>query len=471
MCGALTRGSRRSRRWVAICWVIGGSIAAWLAYELWTRQSTEQRYRDAVAEADRLDPGWRDGILPEAREEIPDDENSAMLVMSTYEKIPSGWQALKGQWPPLELGPRQPIAPKLLTALKDRRAEAKDALADARGLAARPRGRFPDWRAEMPRSVPMARRQVETVSQLLYIDALIRIDEGDLAGAAHEIKAIVNAGRALGNDPMPAAQVGRVTAIVTAVATLQRLLARGELPADRLAELQKLMEAEARHPMALVSLRGTRAAVEKLFEDVRSGRASVAALFNSPSRSMPGILYSWRNLRENQTLHLAHTTRMVELARRPAQEQGRALDQYGNLVFGQTWNNSGLINQIYLLPFRENFRLASGWAAWQSRHHVALNLAVLALASERFRLEHGRWPRSLAELVPAYVEAVPYDPYTGGPLFWKPLGQRLVIYSAGPDGIDGGGDVSRFDAWGFGKDVGFVLELPQDRRWEAQSRP
>ena len=108
------------------------------------------------------------------------------------------------------------------------------------------------------------------MAQLLYLDALIRIDEGELAGAADEIKAIVNAGRALGNEPTLAVQAGRVTAVVTAVATLERLLARGELPAAVLVDLQKLFEDEATHPVALVSLQGNRAAAEKLFEDVRT---------------------------------------------------------------------------------------------------------------------------------------------------------------------------------------------------------
>ena len=302
------------------------------------------------------------------------------------------------------MNPRQPLAPDLLVALKQSREEAKDGLADARALVNRPRGRFPDWRVEVPRAMPMSRRQVETVSQLLYVDALVRIDEGELAGAADEIKAIVNAGRALGNEPMMAVQAGRVTAVVTAAATLERLLARGELPAAVLVDLQKLFEDEAKHPVALVSLQGNRAATEKLFEDVRTGRAGVAALFESPSRSFPAIIYSWRSIRENQTLHLAHTTRMVELAERPAPEQGPALDQYADGVSGQNW---GLIKWIYLFPFLENFRCRATSAAWQSRHHTAANLAVLALASERFRLDHGRWPETAADLVPTYLDAVP----------------------------------------------------------------
>ena len=56
----------------------------------------------------------------------------------------------------------------------------------------------------------MSRRQVHMVCDLLYIDALIRIESGDLAGAGGEVKAMVNAGRAFGDEPIQAAQFGRI---------------------------------------------------------------------------------------------------------------------------------------------------------------------------------------------------------------------------------------------------------------------
>ena len=106
---------------------------------------------------------------------------------------------------------------------------------------------------------------------------------------------------------------------------------------------------------------------------------------------------------------------------------------------------------------------------WQSRHHAAANLAVLALASERFRLDHGRWPQSAADLVPAYFEAVPYDPHTGGSLHWKPLGKRLLMFAGDADRVEAGRGV--FFARGLNENVGFVLEPQQDRRAETESAP
>ena len=124
---------RRLRRRVAACCVVGGLVCAWLAYEFLMSRSAEDRYRATVAEADRLDPGWREGTSPASSEMIPDDGNSAVLVMASYEKVPRGLAGgLKGQWPPLSLDPRAPLAPELLTELRLRRDEARDRLADAR---------------------------------------------------------------------------------------------------------------------------------------------------------------------------------------------------------------------------------------------------------------------------------------------------------------------------------------------------
>jgi hypothetical protein len=42
-----------------------------------------------------------------------------------------------------------------------------------------------------------------------------------------------------------------------------------------------------------------------------------------------------------------------------------------------------------------------------------LGLAELAVASRRFRLDHGHYPDALSALVPAYLTRVPLDPVTG----------------------------------------------------------
>jgi hypothetical protein len=71
-----------------------------------------------------------------------------------------------------------------------------------------------------------------------------------------------------------------------------------------------------------------------------------------------------------------------------------------------------------------------------------LECAIAALASEKFRLDHGRLPASLDELVPAYLPSSPVDPFDGKPLRLAKTDQGIVIYSVDENGTDDGGVVS-----------------------------
>lgn len=92
--------------------------------------------------------------------------------------------------------------------------------------------------------------------------------------------------------------------------------------------------------------------------------------------------------------------------------------------------------------------MGSSDAAMQQRLRVVMErrFAAVALAVRLYRLDHGgAWPASLDALVPAYLPAVPADPFAtdGEPLRYRlvrgatPLfGDRPIVYSVGDDGID-----------------------------------
>ena len=77
------------------------------------------------------------------------------------------------------------------------------------------------------------------------------------------------------------------------------------------------------------------------------------------------------------------------------------------------------------------------------RFIARLRVTEVALAVERYRLEHGRLPATLNALVPDYLEAVPEDPLSDPvtPLRLRVSddGDAAVIYSVGTDGRDDGG--------------------------------
>jgi hypothetical protein len=72
-------------------------------------------------------------------------------------------------------------------------------------------------------------------------------------------------------------------------------------------------------------------------------------------------------------------------------------------------------------------------------------MAAVSLAAQLYRVDHaGRWPRTLGELVPTYLPAVPRDPFRGdgGPLSYLVAkntadgAERPMVYSVSSDGVD-----------------------------------
>ncbi len=76
-------------------------------------------------------------------------------------------------------------------------------------------------------------------------------------------------------------------------------------------------------------------------------------------------------------------------------------------------------------------------------NQTELQLTVAAIALKRYQLRYGKLPANLETLVPEFLTSVPYDPMSGRALGYrlKPDG-TFVLYSAGLDGRDDGGDPS-----------------------------
>jgi len=71
------------------------------------------------------------------------------------------------------------------------------------------------------------------------------------------------------------------------------------------------------------------------------------------------------------------------------------------------------------------------------------NLLTVSFALRAYKVEHGKYPASLKELVPSYLHAIPADPFAAnGMLLYKQNGNSYILYSVGPDGKDDGGKAS-----------------------------
>ena len=79
-----------------------------------------------------------------------------------------------------------------------------------------------------------------------------------------------------------------------------------------------------------------------------------------------------------------------------------------------------------------------------ARHRVSITTAAL----QGYRVEHGKFPQALEDLIPALLPDIPNDPFTGAPLqYRRPPEGNVLIYSVGENqkddhgkGKDSGGD-------------------------------
>ncbi len=81
---------RRWRRWVGVLFLL---ILAWgVGFYAYYRHVSDRDLREAIAEADRLEPnGWRMEDIESQRRVVPDEENAALVVLKVKALTPPSW--------------------------------------------------------------------------------------------------------------------------------------------------------------------------------------------------------------------------------------------------------------------------------------------------------------------------------------------------------------------------------------------
>jgi hypothetical protein len=412
----------------------------------------DREWREAVAEAERLDPGWKFEDLQARRADIPDEENAALCVKKAHGLLPESW------WPPKqtnpfvagealdkslrELPPTARLTQQQIEALTTALAAAEPALVEARRLKDLPKGRYPlaadpnGWLSSHPAG-PNARQ----VAVLLGYDVLLREQAGDMNGALESCRALVNLARSCGDDPEFVTQLTRIELRSDALRRIERTLAQGPATAASLAALQSLLEDEEAQPLFLFGARGFRASFHQLLEAASAGELKEkGGSFWAPALA--------GNIRAPT---LRATTHLVEIAKLPVEQQERELREHGL----PKRNEGRYLARIYIWPKIE--KVTADLSHGQLRTQAELRCAITALAAERYRLAKGAWPASLAAMVPAFLPAVPIDPFDGQPARYRRLADGVVIYCVGPDRKDDGGNLDRGNTGVAGTDVGMQL--------------
>jgi hypothetical protein len=214
-----------------------------------------------------------------------------------------------------------------------------------------------------------------------------------------------------------------------AIRQMERVLAQGEASNKYLQSCLELFQDEALQPLLLHGVRGERA---ENFEKMGT---------------MNGLFMQFQ-FRELFRLQI----KCVEAAKAPPEEQLSRFQE----IKPPASKLTPLAN-LWLPSYEKVMRAFL-------RNQALLRCSCVALAVERFRKTHGRWPDNLAVLVPEFLGELPVDPYNGLPLKFRRLADGVVIYSVGPDREDNGGKLDRQNPTASGTDFGFQLWDMAQRR-------
>jgi hypothetical protein len=291
-----------------------------------------------------------------------------------------------------------------------------------------------DWISTLLRGTQESRR----VATLFQLEAICKAHEGRSDEALAWYRGMLNAGRSVGDEPTPISQLVRNAVDGLACQNLVRILAQGAPTEWALAKVQQGLAEEIRdiQPLPRFALKAERGGFFNAFGLIAAGDMRLEDLIGGRSRPPNWLESAWSWLwvrpvvRMNQAVYLEKMTQAIAIARLPATEWQEAFAQFQEEI--AEFQRASPHQALALLAIPAIGKVLTA----HQRACAKLDCARTAVAAERYRLAHGRWPQSLDELVPKYLEEVPRDVFGKGPLRCRRLKDGLLIYSVGPDGED-----------------------------------
>lgn len=325
--------------------------------------------------------------------------------------------------------------------------EANRAVMDELVIAAQnPTARYP---IDLKRGEKMLLPHLSQLGQARLLFALREIEaESGQDSVRAEEAVVVQAGlaRSLEKEPVLVSQLVRIVCQQSAVTTLERAMNHMAFSSDQIRRLQGTM-AQMECPAAMqYAMVGEAVDSHSLYEV-----GAVQEMLPPFRRSLDAFLgiVDYSDLRRLQFMRQYIT--VTTLADPVQLAAATKLDAAIEAAKSQFWTRD-------ILGFYSSRALEI-----RLRTLAMIRNSQGALAAQRWRLEHGAWPVSWAELVLGYLDAEPVDPFTGKALMIKVEGDVLTVYSVGHDLTDNGG--ARVNGAGkafeAGADVVFVIRAPK----------
>ncbi len=430
------------RRWLkrltALAAALGalGALALLAAAADWyaARRADERRLDEALARLDADDPDWHvAGVVKAHNGAIPDDDaaNVTKVTLSALGWRPPSWKSRQAavnakDLPDFDRDDDRLPHDEEFCSLYEVHLDSGQAHREA--LAARkfPTGGLPLHFGEpnpFGTQLPELQRVRECCALLSdYATVEAYFGRGDEALRAADASLHL-AQASLATEPLLISQLVRNACCGTAVGSAQRTLAWAE-PTAGLAELQAAFAHAAAGDGIGVGLRGERASVMRVYDNVRSGALPLDALTDLSGRQTSSWAdrleqnYHARNVVRDQAESLQLLNAFLEAAKLEGPARRAACD----VLRGRVSRNANR-----LLP------AVNKCVEADDRCKARLLCASVGLACERHRRQFGHFPPTLADIPPAILPAIPTDPFSGEPLGYVLLDDGAWVFSVGAE--------------------------------------
>lgn len=409
--GDRPRAAMWSRSKLALAFIVAAAIG-WM--NLW---NMDLAVRAQAADL-RLQAGAMALSLSPA---VPDEQNAAIIYMKAFNQL----NADTADDGPLEADHFNAKDPATISLL-NRQARTITLL---RKAAAMQQCRF-DRDSGDPGGLSLPPNIPGVAASLLRLHARSELAQGRVDSAMIDVRTMIRMSRHIATDP-------RLISLLIAfgVDGAAAKMLEEALPAvthrEQLADLD-LDEDWARRVLRR-SLQGEKSAGMALFSELAEGGFSGTAVaapvpasisnggVNDPTQMLYAVLFISDELNAYSQLMAIYQSESFK----PYYQERARLSSLAQ------WRG-GLFTQIFVPAISGPFRTAGKVEATDGA-------ATTAIAVTQYRLDHGDMPRRLSDLIPAYLDQLPRDPFNGEPLRLVIKSNNWVVYSVGPDGKDDGG--------------------------------
>ncbi|UCD49970.1 MAG: hypothetical protein JSW27_20875 [Phycisphaerales bacterium] len=426
-----TTTKRKFRFWHVIAIVALALITAFVIFRLAGRAKLNGRFESMRAAGYPVTLTELDAWY----EMPPYGENAAEYIVTaiSYLRIPDALEAEnlplfhRGKLPP-RTQPWDKEMQALIGQVLDDNEKVLELLDQATAL---PSSRYPVDLSQGHASLLPHISDLRKVVYLLCFKAFLEAEQGRAAAAIDALAGTFHVADSLTQEPVMISQLVRWACQSVALSATERVINRTALALDDLDRLGAILSTAYDPNATIRGLAGERCmAIQMLRQPGALGLPSVLGNREQPSLLQIRVAGALGQVDRYLTNYIDLTERQIAAMRLPAHERERVADEIDTQASQMRNTHKAL---AYFLPALGRF------VEIDLANLTRLRVAHVAVAVERYRVAHGRLPDQWNELVPAYLETAPTDPYDGQPLRYRKLAAGFAVYSIGEDLSDDGG--------------------------------